>query len=212
MEPDFWLSRWRDERIGFHAEQVNPLLTAHVHTLSLTPPQRVFVPLCGKTLDIGWLLDAGHTVCGVELAPVAVEALFESLGLTPATRACGALTEYRSDKLCVYAGDIFSLEPEALGPIDAVYDRAALVALPADLRVAYARHLTAMTGSAPQLVITFEYDQMLMAGPPFSVDQRTLHDLYAETFQLNLLEQREVEGGFRGGVPARESVWLLEPR
>ncbi len=211
MDADFWLSRWAENRIGFHAATVNAHLINHVEALGLAPGQCVFVPLCGKTRDIGWLLERGFTVCGVELAPAAVEVLFNELALTPTQHQYGLLTEYRSGALRVFAGDVFALTAELLGPVHAVYDRAALIALPLTMRQAYSRHLIELSSTAPQLLITLEYDQSQLDGPPFSVDTAALTTLYANAYQIKLLEDNDVEGGLKGALPARERVWQLRP-
>lgn len=60
METSFWHRRWLNNEIGFHQSEVNPFLLEHFSALQLPPGRRVFVPLCGKTLDIGRLLSQGY--------------------------------------------------------------------------------------------------------------------------------------------------------
>jgi thiopurine S-methyltransferase len=170
---------------------------------------RVFLPLCGKTLDIHWLLSKGHRVCGAELSPLAIEQLFVELGVTPEIVEIGPLSRYSAPGIDIFVGDIFKLARDTLGPIDAVYDRAALVALPETMRGRYAAHVVEITGRAPQLLISFDYDQSLIDGPPFSVDRTDVERLYAERYELTLLGSPDVEGGLKGKVAAREDVWLL---
>lgn len=212
MQAEFWHSRWQQQQIGFHLPEVNPLLQAHVAQLALQPGQRLFVPLCGKSLDIGWCLQQGWQVVGVELSPLAVTALFASLGLTPSITLCGELQHYQAEGLAIYLGDFFALSKPMLGAVDAVYDRAALVALPAPMRAAYSRHLSALTAGAPQLLISFDYDQSLQAGPPFSVPAAQLAAYYGADYQLTLLADQPLAGGLKGGCPAQEQVWLLTPK
>ncbi|MEQ1487088.1 MAG: thiopurine S-methyltransferase, partial [Methylotenera sp.] len=173
MQHDFWHDRWQNKQIGFHLAAPNPLLVKHFSTLQLKPNlkqgARIFLPLCGKTLDIAWLLAQGYKVAGAELSEIAIEALFAQLQLTPGITKLDAITLYSSANIDVFVGDIFKLTPVMLGKIDAVYDRAALVALPDDMRKAYTAHIMALTQTAPQLLICFEYDQALHAGPPFSI-------------------------------------------
>ncbi|MEM6986956.1 MAG: thiopurine S-methyltransferase, partial [Pseudomonadota bacterium] len=169
MDHEFWLSRWRDERIGFHESTVNPLLVDYLASLELVAPSRLFVPLCGKSLDLGWLRAQGHSVVGIELAESAVRAVFEALRETPDVTDLGALKRYRGEAIELFVGDFFDLSAEQLGPIDAVYDRAALIALPMPMRAHYASRLVTLCASAPQLLITLDYDQTEIEGPPFSV-------------------------------------------
>ena len=159
MEHSFWHDRWATNQIGFHQPAANPLLVTHCAALALPSAGRVLLPLCGKTLDIAWLLAAGYQVVGVELSELAVQQLFAELGATPCIQVLNdALQRYETDKLTVFVGDIFALNREQLGPVDAIYDRAALVALPATLRSRYASHLTAISAGARQLLISFDYE------------------------------------------------------
>jgi thiopurine S-methyltransferase len=208
MQPEFWHQRWASNQIGFHESQANPLLVAHIATLQLPPGARVFLPLCGKTLDIDWLIGRGYRVAGAELSPVAVAQLFERLQGPSSSRRAGALECRSMVGLDVFLGDIFDLTARELGPVDAVYDRAALIALPAELRQRYARHLQAMTGSAPQLLVTLEYDQQLVDGPPFSVSADEVRQLYGSRSPV-MLSQQPVPGGLKGKCPAAEVVWRI---
>lgn len=210
MEPDFWHRKWENNEIGFHEGKVNPLLVKHFPALALAEGKRVFVPLCGKTLDIHWLLSRDYRVAGAELSQLAVEQLFAELGVEPEITPCGPLRRYSADGVDIFVGDIFELSPEALGPVDAIYDRAALVALPEAMRVRYTAHLMQLTARAPQLLLCFEYDQRVMAGPPFSITPEEVQRHYAGQYALTHLERVEVPGGFRGKVSANESAWLLQ--
>jgi thiopurine S-methyltransferase len=141
-----WLQSWRDRRIDFHQHAVNPFLARFWPGLKLPPGSRVFVPLCGKSLDMLWLARRGYDVIGVELSPVAVEAFFRENGLHPRRKKRGAFTLWQCDNITILCGDYFALTPAVLGRIDTVYDRAALTALPEDVRVAYVAHLRALVG------------------------------------------------------------------
>ena len=211
MEASFWHAKWEKSEIGFHQDDVNPLLLDHFGALSLPAGSRVFVPLCGKTRDILWLLESGYRVVGIELSRMAVEQLFAEMELQPAISQVGPLTRFAVDDIDIYCGDIFELTGSELGQVDAVYDRAALVALPADMRQRYAEHLAAITGSARQLLIAYEYDQSLQDGPPFAVGADEVRRLYGRHYEVALLASAEVVGGLRGKCPATEHVWLLRP-
>lgn len=210
MDPDFWLTRWRDNRINFHEAVPNTLLTAHFAALGL-PGGRVFVPLCGKSQDMPWLRAQGLAVAGAELSRLAVDQFFAEAGLKPAITQSGALLRYEAEGITIFNGDIFDLDPQNLGPVDAIYDRAALIALPPPLRRRYAAHLATLAGAVPQLLVTLEYDQSLQPGPPFSVPEAELQTLYGATHQLKRLAAREVPGGLKGICPATENAWLLRP-
>ena len=209
MDKEFWLERWKEQQIGFHEGVVNELLEKHCGVLSLQQGNRIFVPLCGKTVDIHWLLSKGYSVVGIELSELAVQQLFGDLQVTPNIVESSDLKLYQTDGLDVYVGDIFSLSAERLGSVDAVYDRAALVALPFELRQRYTQHLKRMTHHAQQLLISFEYDQETMAGPPFSISPEEISEHYKEYNQIHCLEKQEVSGKLKGLVSAVESVWFL---
>ena len=210
MNSSFWHQRWEKNEIGFHEGKPNPLLVKHFHELSVAKGRRIFVPLCGKTLDISWLLSRGYRVTGAELSQLAIEQLFMELGMQPEVTTVGNVEQWSANNLDIFVGDIFAVSEKMLGPIDAVYDRAALVAFPEDMRKRYTAHLTEVTKKSPQLLICYEYDQSLMDGPPFSVSNEEVHRHYATAYDLTLLSSTEVAGGLKGKGPAKEDVWLLK--
>lgn len=212
MDSSFWHQRWQANEIPFHERAANPLLLKHYPALALTNGARVFVPLCGKSLDLGWLLSRGHAVAGAELSELAVHQLFAELGMEPRIAEIGPVRHYRGRKIDIFAGNIFQVSREMLGPVDAVYDRAALVALPDAMRQRYAAHLQDITAHAPQLLICYEYDQTVLAGPPFSVSPEEVHRHYGKHYRLTLLNSADVAGGLKGKCPAKEHVWLLNRR
>lgn len=209
MNPEFWQEKWQKRQIAFHQAAANPLLVNWFSQLAIEPGATVFLPLCGKSLDIHWLLAQGYQVIGAELSEMAVQELFAELGLTPVVSSAGSLQLYQADKLQVFVGDIFQLSQHTLGPVAAIYDRAALVALPDAMRQRYAQHLVSISQSAPQLVICFEYDQTQLPGPPFSVDSAEMHTLYSKVYSLNCLEKLDVPGGLKRKCQASEIGWLL---
>ena len=208
MHEQFWKDRWQNNQIGFHKAEANPLLVRHFAALRLAPGARVFVPLCGKSLDVHWLLAQGHRVVGAELSRIAVEQLFAELGVTPRITPAGPLTRFEADGIVIFQGSLFDLTAATLGPVDAVYDRAALVALPPAMRDQYTTHLRALTADAPQLLICFEYHQPCMDGPPFSVEEPEVHRHYAAHYTVTLL-QRVTGELLKGICPSNDAVWLL---
>ena len=217
MKHDFWHQKWEKNEIGFHLPDANTLLVQHFSTLNLKPESnpkispRIFLPLCGKTLDIAWLLAQGYRIAGAELSSIAIEGLFKSLNLMPTIKTLGEVTHYSAPNIDIFVGDIFKVSPNMLGVVDAVYDRAALVALPEDIRKLYTTHLITLTNHAPQLLICFEYDQSLHAGPPFSISADEVKQHYQVSYDFTLLGSAAVIGGLKGLCPATEHVWWLKP-
>ncbi|MEX5320350.1 thiopurine S-methyltransferase [Pseudomonas shirazica] len=192
MEPAFWQQRWADNQIGFHQAQVNPYLQKYWPTLGLAPGSRVLVPLCGKSLDLAWLAGQGYRVLGVELSRRAVEAFFREHGLQAEVQRRGAFEVWRSGDVELWCGDFFALQAEDVGYCAGLYDRAALIALPSQMRVAYMRLLSRLLPTGCQgLVVTLDYDQSLLGGPPFSVGDEELRQGFAG-WQLDELEAVEV--------------------
>lgn len=210
MDAGFWHEKWEKGDIGFHEGKENPLLVAHFHELQLPVGSRVLLPLCGKSLDIVWLLARGYKVVGVELSEIAIKALFDAIGLEPVVVQVGTLLHYSARNIDVFVGDIFDLSSDFIGEVDAIYDRAALVALPAEVRVEYAAHLVKLTHAAPQLLISYEYDQSLLAGPPFSVVEGEIAQVYGREYRMRCVARQQLVGGLKGKVAAIEAVWRLD--
>lgn len=209
MDASFWHERWTKNETAFHEKEANPLLIQHFDKLALPQGSRVFIPLCGKTRDMAWLLSNGYSVAGAELSELAIGQLFAELGVKPEIAAAGKLKHYHAQDIDIFAGNIFDLSRELLGPVDAVYDRAALVALPLEMRTKYTAHLRALTNQAPQLLVCYEYDQKALQGPPFSISAEELKQHYQNSYHLTPLTTRDVPGGLKGLNTAKEHVWLL---
>lgn len=211
MQHDFWHQKWQKNEIGFHLPEANPLLVAHFQALKLNLGARIFLPLCGKTLDIAWLLAQGLHVLGAELSEIAIVDLFKSLNLVPTISHLGGITQYSAHNIDMFVGDIFRVTSAMIGNVDAVYDRAALVALPEEMRKAYTAHLMTLTDKAPQLLICFEYDQSLHVGPPFSINADEVSGHYGQAYVPHLLASVAMPHGLKGQYPATEQVWHLLP-
>lgn len=176
MESSFWIARWAEGRIGFHEGKPNAYLRRHAGRLDAA--RRVLLPLCGKALDLSYLAGLGHEVIGVELVEDAVRQFFDEQGIRPDVRPRGGFVEYTADTITIFAGDMFAADATLLGRIDAVYDRAALIALPPDMRPRYAAHVRALVGTGPTLLVTLEYASGVMEGPPFAVFEDDVRSLY----------------------------------
>lgn len=212
MDADFWHQRWNENNIAFHEGHPNALLKAHVDRLALKPQSRLFVPLCGKANDLAWLAGCGHLVVGIELSEKAVTDAFSGIGATPTVTEIGSFRLFEAGGIALFVGDLFELSSDVLGPVDAIYDRAALVALPAQMRRTYAAHLPILTGTAPQLLITYEYDQSQTDGPPFSVTGEEIGDLYGARYHHRSLARVAIAGPLAARCSGYECAWLLEPR
>jgi thiopurine S-methyltransferase len=206
----FWHRRWQAGEIGFHSDETNPLLVRYFGKLAVPANGRVCVPLCGKTRDIAWLLSQGRRVAGIELSEIAVRQLFDEMAIEPEVEETGAFKLFRGPGVDIFCGDVFDVDRALLGPVDAVFDRAALTALPPKVRDRYAPHLVKITGGAPQLLITYLYDQRQMDGPPFSTSDADIRKIYGRTYQITLLQEAELDRGLRAADNVVEQVWLLK--
>ena len=217
MHPDFWHQRWADNQIGFHQDAPTPLLLKHWGSLGVAPGAKVFVPLAGKSRDMAWLASQGHRVLGVELSQLAVEQFFAEHGLQPDTRESRYGRHYEAGGIELVVGDAFGLDAELLRDCAAAFDRAALIALPADVRLRYARNVyAALPAGCRGLLVTLEYPQAEREGPPFSVPQDEVQALYEADWRVELRERRPVppdHPGFVAGVSRLDTaVYALQRR
>lgn len=211
MDPNFWLDRWQSNEIGFHQPMVQPALERHWAGLGVKPGARVFVPLAGKSLDMVWLAERGHEVIGAELSKLAVDTFFSDRSRAASIVTEGQHSVHRAGPYEVWCGDYFELPAHATSRIGAVYDRAALVAMPVTLQQRYASKLAELTPrDAPVLLVSLEYDPSQMDGPPFPIPRSQIESLFGQSFDITPLDARE-------GLPAspnlkkRGLTWLKEP-
>jgi len=189
METDFWHRRWLKNQIGFHQHDFNRHLLKFWPRLDAEPGARVFVPLCGKSRDLIWLAERGHAVVGCEISEIAVAAFFREAGLTPDKTVDGPFERWSAPSIEILLGDFFKLDRGLLGAVDMVYDRASLVAFPATMRPAYVQALAGlMPPGAAMLLLTLEYPQEEMEGPPFSVPEAEVRELFDGLADVELLE------------------------
>ncbi|WP_053214316.1 thiopurine S-methyltransferase [Pseudomonas sp. Q12-87] len=194
MESEFWHKRWSSNQIGFHLPDVNPYLQHFWPQLGLAQGTRVLVPLCGKSLDLLWLAQQGYPVLGVELSEKAVTDFFIEHQLEPSVSEEGAFKVFRAAEIEIRCGDFFALDQEDLAGCTALYDRAALIALPVPMRERYAAHLQKIMPQCMGLLITLDYDQAQMPGPPFSVADDEVRRLLGDVWQLEVLQEQDVLG------------------
>ncbi|WP_339451910.1 thiopurine S-methyltransferase [Pseudomonas sp. EA_5y_Pfl2_R50] len=193
MQPEFWHKKWESGQIGFHLPDVNPHLQGHWPDLGVASSARVLVPLCGKSLDLAWLAGVGHQVLGIELSEKAVEDFFSEHGIEPQISEKGVFKVYRGDAIELWCGDFFALTASDVGDCTALYDRAALIALPPAMRERYAAHLQQILAPGVQgLLITLDYDQAQMPGPPFAVGEDEVQRLLGDGWHVQVLEEQDV--------------------
>ncbi|MBL4636429.1 MAG: thiopurine S-methyltransferase [Kofleriaceae bacterium] len=187
---NLWHSRWQEGKIGFHNSDVHSDLLTYASFLD-DGPHRVLVPLCGKSVDMIWLAEQGHEVVGVELVPLAVEQFFSDKGLSPEIQKQGAVQLYRAGSITILCGDIFDIDQSHIGEIDRVWDRAALVALPRELRSSYVSHLRSIAlDNARFMINVFRYDTSVMDGPPHSISDEEIQEYFAGR-ELSLLSEQD---------------------
>lgn len=212
-DSEFWHKKWASNQIGFHLDDVNPLLTEYWERTNPKQSDKVLVPLCGKSEDLIWLASKHHSVQGVEISNIAVRSFFAEHFYTPTVIKLDASHElYQFDELSVYTGDFFTAP---VNNADIVYDRAALVALPEDMREEYVDRLKSLLNQGGRiLLVTLDYRQSEMAGPPFSVEEIEVRRLFSE-YKLTLVNRNVAEGSHpkiakKGLSRFAELVWLIE--
>ena len=218
MKPEYWIEGWQQGRRGFDQGDPHRWLPEHWSTLGVATGATVFVPLCGKSVDMDWLAEQGHSIIGVEVSEIAVAEFFEMVGLTPEVEEVGPLSLYRAGPYELWRGDLFELPAAIFDRVDAVYDRASIVALPPDIRRRYAQVLTTqIRPEAPWYLVSFTYDQMEMPGPPHSVPLTEIDVLFGEEFEIETLVDesvinRAIPFQERGLTAMRETLSILRRR
>ena len=193
MHREFWIERWATQRIGFHLDHPNPTLMKHWSALQLTPGDLVLVPLCGKSHDVHWLAENGHSVMGVELSSQAIESFLAEAQLKPSYSQCGPFHISQTANISLWCGSFFELDTQELPHIRGFYDRASVIALPPELRRLYARTLSeVLSPGAVGLMITIEYPSDEMEGPPFSVPPAEVEGLLGNTFVIEHLSEADM--------------------
>lgn len=207
MEHDFWHKKWSDGKIGFHQAEINPYLQSYWQRIGLEGDEKVFVPLCGKSSDMLWLREQGHELLGVELNASACEAFFSENDAESVIVEGGDFTSHSIDGIDVLCGDFFNLTQEHLSGVTAVYDRAALIALPKEMRSKYVDHLQKVLSPAVNiLLVTLEFDEE--TGPPFSVSADEVEALFGERFEIKCLDRVQPDDPRDAG--RHEVTWLLQ--
>ncbi|MGL6313927.1 thiopurine S-methyltransferase [Vibrio sp. WXL103] len=212
-DAEFWHNKWASNSVGFHLPDVNPLLIKHWDALKPLRSQKVLVPLCGKSEDLVWLAERHVDVQGVELSQIAVRAFFSEHFYTPlVTKVSGQHELYQFDELSIYTGDVFTAPLEK---VSLIYDRAALIALPQEMRADYAQRLDSLLEPGGQiLLVTLEYQQDEMQGPPFSVLEQEITQLFTgynvTRLATDVADESHPKRAERGLSYFAESVFALQ--
>ena len=226
MNPEFWQNAWHNNQTNFTQKKPNFMLTQHFKTLNARKNGRVFVPLCGKSIDMLWFITQGFDVVGVELVATAVEQFFIENDLIATVTPHPIIpsltcyqTEHLGQTLKIWVGDIFDLSAADIGPIDALYDRGALVALPdnepENLRTRYTQKIMQLSNNANQLLLSFAYDSEKQRHnnqkntPPFLVTLAQLETYYAKHYDINLLEREKADYVSTAGDSGYRLVYAL---
>ena len=215
MEPDYWIEGWEQGRTGFDQSEPHRWLPEHWASVEVANDAVVFVPLCGKTVDMVWLAEQGHRIIGVEVSEIAVVGFFDMVGLTPKVEVIGPLSAYRAGPYEIWRGDLFEVPATVFDRVDVVYDRASIVALPPQIRQRYTQMLsTQLRGDAPWYLVSFTYDQSEMDGPPFSVTLEEIDALLADEFDIEtVVDESVIERAAamqeRGLTEMRETLSIL---
>jgi thiopurine S-methyltransferase len=184
-----WIQRWKDGKIGWHRQSVNSKLIEFINCLALQSGDSIFVPLCGKSQDMVYLLEQGFKVIGVEVSQLAIEQFFSENHLRYSLKKTQSFSIYQAENITLYCGDYFALKASDLKSISGVYDRASLIALPIDLRAKYVRHLYSIIPSACRvLLLTLNYPQQQMSGPPYALSESEVVSLFSKGFECQQLQ------------------------
>ncbi len=193
VDNQHWLDRWEQNRIGFHEDSVNRYLQKYLPQFGLPDGAVIFLPLCGKAHDIRWVAEQGYEVIGIDISRIAIEAFFDENELEYERVDSDRFGVYSSGRISLLQGDFFDLSDDDLGACSLVYDRAALIAMERPERPRYYDHmLSIMPAASSMLLITLDYDQAEMTGPPFAVPTAEVHQHYADSFDIRELESSSI--------------------
>lgn len=192
MEANFWHQRWQNNELGFQLEQAHPLLCQLLPKF-LKQHTKVFVPLCGKSPDISYLARY-LSVVGAELSTIACQDFFNEQQLNVTCSAYGSFNRYHAANIEIWQGDYFQLHPEHVEGCRFVYDRAAIIALPPEMRQRYVAKLRQLLPAKTELLlISVEYPEHEKAGPPFNLDYAQINRLF-HTEEVSLLAELDQTG------------------
>jgi len=204
-----WLEFWANNETNWHSDVVTQELEKYLGLLKLESGDTVFVPLCGKSLDMIYMLNRGFSVIGVEVSEIGIKQFFHENGLDFTISQVGEFNLYSAKNIEIYCGDFFSLTSKHLCGVKAVFDRKSLIALDRNLRQKYVKHLNDIISLGVRiLLITLHYPKHQMSGPPFSVDKSEVESLFSMAFNYQELKPfQDIENGLK---LARSGVDYIE--
>lgn len=209
MDSDFWIKKWQQRDIGFHQSKYHAALEKYAGRFS---PGEILVPLCGKSMDMLHLVSSGHSVIGVELSIIACQDFFEENGISFTQKSEGDFIVFESDSITLWCGDFFKLPQHVWNEVSGIYDRAALVALPEEVRQRYAAEIAKhKKGQLEILLVSFEYPKDTIQGPPFSVTEQEIKRIFG-TFEVQKLQSETVTKNSKDqkAIELTETVfWLV---
>ena len=216
MKKEFWLEKWQNKKIGFHKDTTHPLLVKYIDELKIKTGEAVFVPLCGKSIDMLWLNSQGYKVVGIELSELAIKQFFTENNLSYKKVNKGSFSLYTYENITIYQGDFFEMRKDYCTHIRAVYDRAALIALPDELVEKYVEKMREIIPeNSSELLITLEFIRTTGSlGPPFTTPNDKVNHLFAKFASIRLLQELDIverEDGFKaqGCDYVYERVYLI---
>ena len=184
-----WLHFWENNETNWHSDTITQELVEYFELFELEPGDKVFVPLCGKSLDMIYIVNQGFSVVGVEISEFGIRQFFKENDLKYTFTKVDDFYLYSSENLEIYCGDFFSLTSKHLNNVKAVLDRKSLIALEPDLRQKYVKHLNDIISLGVRiLLVTLHYPQHQMSAPPFSVDKSEVESLFSMTFETRELK------------------------
>jgi len=169
---------------------------------------RVLVPLCGKTVDLAYL--ARHPkvkqVIGVEGIGKAIEEFASEnpeLMVVPVEEREKSSTQQQPFKIwtgktiLMLEGDFLELADAARsGQVDAIWDRAALVAVDPSVRELYVETHRRMLKPGGRILLSTYVRRSgdPTKGPPFSIDEDEVRRLYGDPSWVESVELLDVHG------------------
>ena len=215
MEKQFWLKKWENPSPGFHQLSTHPFLEKHWKSFTKSKG-KVFIPLCGKSLDIKFIMEQGHEVIGIDLSESAVLAFFEEHEIPYQVEENLRLKKIFGKGITLYVGDLFHLSASELEDVEYVYDSASLVALPFEIRNSYIKFMLRYLKEASIFLITFQFDNVEV-GPPFSIDKKMVENYFTPHFRIDEIDTKKSDDMdnielHRGLISyVQENVFNLKP-
>lgn len=203
LSPEQW--NWTEkEDPPFHAAAYNSLLVKYHDRL--TPEQktgRVFVPLCGKTLDMIFLSEQRYEVVGLEFSEIGIVDFFAENNLTYDKEELvdSPFVKYTAKErnITIYKGDLFDLSRDVCGDFDASWDRGSFVAVNVPTRKKYAQLMSSIIRPSGKILMeVWKYNPSKYAGPPHHTEEKDIVETFTD-FKVKVLEFNPTKPHFYSG-------------